>query len=66
MKARDMTYDPFAIAEDFRREARERYTGHGGTFDDGDIDIDEEAVVSESDEGAYVQAWVWVPRKDEP
>jgi hypothetical protein len=51
--------------EDYRNKARDRYTGHGGDFSDGDIDIDVDAVVSHSDEGAYVAAWVWVPRNEE-
>jgi hypothetical protein len=32
---------------------------------DGEIEIDDDAIVSESDEGAYVQAWVWVSRPEE-
>lgn len=30
---------------------------------DGHLEIDDDAVVSESEEGAYVQAWVWVPKE---
>lgn len=29
---------------------------------DGEVEIDDGGEVSFSDEGAYVQAWVWVPR----
>lgn len=29
--------------------------------DEGRIEIDDQVVVSEGDEGAYVMAWVWVP-----
>lgn len=28
------------------------------------IEIDPETVVSESDDGAWVMAWVWVPKED--
>ena len=28
------------------------------------VEIDPETVVSESDEGAWVMAWVWVPKED--
>jgi hypothetical protein len=35
-------------------EAREMYS-------DDDIEIDDDALVSEGDGGAWVQAWVWVP-----
>lgn len=31
---------------------------------DGEVEIDQEAIVSESEEGAYVQAWVWVSRPE--
>lgn len=31
---------------------------------DGECEVDSEAVVSSSDEGAYVMAWVWVYRED--
>jgi hypothetical protein len=53
--AKTMTHD------DYRTAARDSYTGCGGHYSDGDIDVDEDAVVSESDEGAYVAAWVWIP-----
>ena len=29
-----------------------------------EVEIDPETVVSESDEGAWVMAWVWVPKDD--
>lgn len=51
--------------EEYRRRARDLYSS-GGIFSDGDIDVDENAAVSHSDEGAYVAAWVWVPKKEEP
>jgi hypothetical protein len=40
----------------YRREAAKRYGA------DGEIEFDDLAVVSESDEGAYVAAWVWVSK----
>lgn len=49
------------MALQYRLAAEMMYCGHGGQFEDGDINIDSDAVVSESDEGAYVAAWVWVP-----
>lgn len=39
----------------FRSRARELY------HEEGQIEIDNEARVSKSDDGAYVEAWVWVP-----
>lgn len=42
------------------RAARNFYTGQ----DDIDLDDDEWLIVSESDSGAYVSAWVWVNRED--
>ena len=44
-----------ASAEQYRRAASELW-GH-----DEDIDFDHNALVSESEGGAYVQAWLWVP-----
>lgn len=38
----------------FRSRAKELY------HDEGEIEIDENARVSVSDEGAYIEAWVWV------
>lgn len=32
--------------------------------EDGEVEIDSNAIVSESDTGAYVQAWVWVDAPD--
>ena len=31
---------------------------------DGDLLIDGDAIVSMSEEGAYIQAWIWVQRSD--
>lgn len=31
---------------------------------EGECEIDDHAVVSQSDEGAYVMAWVWVEKSD--
>ena len=38
--------------------------GSGTTLHDGDIDFDDEPKVSASDDGAYVQAWVWVSKEE--
>lgn len=40
---------------EYRNEVRERYPG-------ADVDVDADATVSRSSDGAYVAAWVWVPR----
>ena len=41
------------------KKAREQYQ------DGGSIEIDNNAEISKSDEGAYVQAWVWLPNEEE-
>lgn len=33
-------------------------------LDDGVLEVDENAIVSESDEGAYVMAWLWIDKED--
>jgi hypothetical protein len=44
----------------FRARAKELY------HEDGEIEVDDKAPVSTGDEdGAYVQAWVWVPLEEE-
>lgn len=46
-------------ADWFRIRAKELY------HEVGEIEVDDNARVSFGDkEGAYVQAWVWVPRRD--
>jgi hypothetical protein len=40
-----------------REKARERYGSDS-------VQVDEDADFSESDEGTWVQAWVWVPAED--
>lgn len=40
----------------YRQEAKDRY------HDEGTIEVDDNATVSQSDDGAYVQAWVWAPK----
>jgi hypothetical protein len=39
--------------------AREKHAS-----DEGDVEVDEEAVVSIGNDGAYVQAWTWVPKEN--
>lgn len=49
------------IKQWFRSRAKELY------HEEGEIEIDETAQVSiSSEEGAYVQAWVWVPSRKKP
>lgn len=44
----------------YRDAAQDRFLG-----DEGDIEVDDEAIVSVGgDNGAYVQAWVWVSDED--
>lgn len=33
-------------------------------FSDGDLDWDDDPIVSDSEEGAFVNAWLWVPREE--
>ena len=44
--------------DDLRRAAR-------ATYGSDDIEIDDNAVVSRGDDGAFVAAWVWVRFEDE-
>lgn len=46
----------------FRAAHRDRYSVHPWT--DGDIDIDEDAMVSQGDDGAYVMMWGWVSNEN--
>ncbi len=39
--------------------AREKHAS-----DEGDVEVDEDAVVSIGNDGAYVQAWTWVPKEN--
>ena len=51
-----------ANAAAFRIAAHDLYVARDKShLNDGDVNIDDNAVVSEGDEGAYVAAWVWVP-----
>lgn len=47
-----------------RQRAREKYA-YGS---DNDIEIEEDAAISEADDGYWVAAWVWLfkPEQDEP
>ena len=42
------------MQERYRKAAKEAY------HRDGEIEIDDNAIVSHSEDGAYVQAWVWI------
>lgn len=52
------------LTDYYRQAASNKYCGSSGTYSDGDIEVDEDAEVSKSDEGAFVKAWVWVPKPD--
>ncbi len=44
----------------FRARAKEMYQ------QEGEIEVDNDALISRGDdEGAYVEAWVWVPSREE-
>jgi hypothetical protein len=44
--------------EAIRKKANELYA-------DDEIEIDEDAIVSESEDGAFIEAWLWVPLADD-
>lgn len=46
------------LQERYRAAAKSTYHRQG------EIEIDDNAIVSHSEEGAYVQAWVWVSIDD--
>lgn len=46
--------------EVLKQALAERYT----QFSDGDIDIDDKVAISESDDGAYVLAWLWLTNEE--
>jgi hypothetical protein len=48
---------PFEQA--IRKGARQIYQ------EEGTLEIDDDAIVSQSEGGCYVAAWVWVPDEDE-
>ena len=45
------------VLQNYRQLARDIYQ-------DSDIEISDDASISPSDGGAFVQAWVWVPAPD--
>lgn len=46
------------MREAFRTAAGEKFHPRMGT--DGDLDLDVDAFVSDSEDGAYVMGWLWV------
>jgi hypothetical protein len=52
-------------AKSWRRERLLREKAKRLHEKEGEIEIDEDATVSRSKDGAYVAAWVWVPHKEE-
>ena len=49
------------LEDRYRKRARELYAKGS----DDNVEIDDDAKVSVSDSGAFVQAWVWVPAETE-
>jgi hypothetical protein len=55
--AKPASHPPFEQA--IRNQARRMY------HEEGTLEIDEDAIVSQSEGGCFVAAWVWVPDEDE-
>jgi hypothetical protein len=55
--AKPASQPPFEQA--IRNQARRIY------HEEGTLEIDEDAIVSQSEGGCFVAAWVWVPDEDE-
>jgi hypothetical protein len=55
-----VTVPDYATSADIQR-AREMYASGS----ECDIEVDDDAKVSESDDGTWVQAWVWLPNVEE-
>jgi hypothetical protein len=55
--AKPASQPPFEQA--IRNQARRMY------HEEGTLEIDEDAIVSQSEGGCFVAAWVWVPDEDE-
>lgn len=49
--------------EQYIQTARARYQ-FASPWTDGDIEIDDDAIVSAGEEGAYVMGWFWVRHSD--
>lgn len=64
MTSRNDTTDPRNSSVGYTaEEARQRARADYATGDD--VQIDDDATVSEADGGAWVAAWVWVPQDDD-
>jgi hypothetical protein len=60
METDDLKRDGLKTDEWFRARAKELY------HEEGEVEVECNALVSRGDdEGAYVEAWVWVPLQDE-
>ena len=55
--AKPVSQPPFEQA--IRNQARRIY------HEEGTLEIDDDAIVSQSEGGCFVAAWVWVPDEDE-
>jgi hypothetical protein len=55
--AKPASQPPFEQA--IRNQARRIY------HEEGTLEIDDDAIVSQSEGGCFVAAWVWVPDEDE-
>lgn len=65
LKERGLTFsdcvDVFGVERDTDPQARKAFEIH---HREGEVEIDSTTVISESSEGAYVMAWVWVDDPD--
>ncbi len=53
--------EPDDLAEKFSEVARKKYQKLAGV---DDIEIDKDPIISASDEGAFVNGWLWVSNSD--
>jgi len=47
-----------------RTDSDRKYSESIKLWDEGTFDIDDEPIVSESEDGAYVMVWQWVDKSD--
>jgi hypothetical protein len=53
---RELDFRATPAARKLRDVVRDAY----GSLDEGELDIDDKVAISESDDGAYVLAWLWL------
>lgn len=59
-----MSKKPKTLEPDRPKATKEEIEQARAVYQNDDVQIDDDALTSHTDDGVWVQAWVWLPKED--